>query len=82
MKDTRVTVEMWHELEDRQKEVLRTWAVRKGLGLEIVQSQTAETCDYALLLTTKEAREFLLERGVTVQDGDLLALWGKIKQSV
>lgn len=60
----KITVKMWHELSDEKKEVIRKWAVSQNLGLDIIPSTTAETCDYAALLTIDQLKQFLADRGI------------------
>lgn len=80
---TKITVEQWHELPDEKKETVRHWAVRHGFGLDIVPSDTAETCDYAALLSTGQLKLLLGE--LTGNDlspshvpDDCNALWKEI----
>lgn len=80
--DKKIAVDTWHELNKQQKEILREWAVTKGIGLEIVQSQTAETCDYAVLLTSSQIHMFLNERGEMVLSDDLDTLWSMLKHKL
>lgn len=58
---TKLTINDWHDLSEDKKETLRKWAVEHNLGLDIIPSKSAATCDYAALLSEEHLQLLLKE---------------------
>lgn len=79
-----ISLAQWHELEEDKKELLRKWAVRHDVGLEIIPSKTSEACDYAALLTKEQIGLLLQELSnkgkIDAQTKDIDTMWQVVKE--
>ena len=64
MKNQKISSTQWHELDEQEKEILRQWAVKHDLGLDIIEGHIKSfdpSCDYAALLDSTQMQKFLEE---------------------